>query len=43
MPNFNQPYTNFPRIYSVPSALDVGWLIEEEWAAEAGTMALSRK
>lgn len=43
MPNFNRPYTNFPRIYSSPSTLDLGWLIEEEWAAEAGTMALSRK
>lgn len=40
---FTQPYTNCQRIYSISSALDVDWLVQEEWAAEAGTMAVSRK
>lgn len=43
MPTFTQPYANFPRIYSIPSALDIEWLMQEEWAAEAGTMAVSRE
>jgi hypothetical protein len=42
-PTFTQPYTNCQRIYSIPSALDVDWLVQEEWAAEAGTMAVSHK
>lgn len=42
-PTFTQPYANFPRIYSIPSALDIEWLVQEEWAAEAGTMAVSRE
>jgi hypothetical protein len=42
-PTFTRPYDNFQRIYSIPSALDIGWFVQEEWAAEAGTMAVSRK
>lgn len=42
-PTFSQPYDNFQRIYSIPGALDIDWLIQAEWAAEAGTMAVSRK
>jgi hypothetical protein len=42
-PTFTQPYLRFQRIYSIPSAIDIGWFVQEEWAAEAGTMAVSRK
>lgn len=42
-PIFTQPYVNFQRVYSIPSALDLGWFVQEEWAAEAGPMAVSRK
>jgi hypothetical protein len=42
-PTFTQPYANFQRIYSISSALDIQWLVQEEWMAEAGTMAVSRK
>ena len=42
-PTFTQPYANFRRIYSIPSALNIEWLLQEEWAAEAGSMAVSRK
>lgn len=42
-PTFTRPYVDFKRIYSVPSALNIDWLVQEEWAAEAGTMAVSRK
>lgn len=30
------------RLYRVDGALDIPWFISKEWAAEAGTMALSR-
>ncbi|KAM0718991.1 hypothetical protein Q7P37_004896 [Cladosporium fusiforme] len=42
-PTFTQPYSDHQRIYDVRSALDIDWLLQEEWAAEAGTMAVSRK
>lgn len=42
-PTFTQPYSDHQRIYDARSALDIDWLLQEEWAAEAGTMAVSRK
>lgn len=43
VPIFTQPYTKYRRIYSIPSALNIDWIVQEEWTAEAGTMAVSRK
>lgn len=43
MPTFTQPYSDHQRIYDARSALNIDWLVQEEWAAEAGTMVVSRK
>lgn len=43
MPTFTQPYSEHQRIYDARSALNIDWLVQEEWAAEAGTMVVSRK
>lgn len=40
---YAEPDSKFRRLYRVDTALDMDWIIGQEWAAEAGNMALSRK
>ena len=34
-------YENLPRLFRIQDALDFSWLLNKEWAAEAGNMAIS--
>lgn len=42
-PTHAEPDNEFRRLYRVDISLDMDWLIGQEWAAEAGNMALSSK
>ncbi len=38
-----QPQLQWPRLWRVGTSTDVRWVIDEEWGAEAGNMAISGK
>ncbi len=38
-----QPQLQWPRLWRVGISTDVRWVVDEEWKAEAGNMAISGK